>query len=228
METYRIMVIEDDSIIADLVEDSLEKWGYQVRQAENFKNICAQVAQEQPDLILLDINLPFYNGFYWCREIRKLTKIPIIFLSSADDNMNIVMAMDMGGDDFIAKPFDTNVLLAKINAMIRRSYAYQGQVNLISANGVILNIVDGTVAYQGRQTELTKNEFKILNLLMENRGKMVTRDAIMEHLWEDEEFIDDNTLSVNIARIRKKLKDIGISNIIKTKKGVGYLIENSK
>ncbi len=228
MGTYRIMVIEDDSIIADLVEDSLEKWGYQVRQAEDFQNICVQVAQEQPDLILLDINLPFYNGFYWCREIRKLTKVPVIFLSSADDNMNIVMAMDMGGDDFIAKPFDTNVLLAKINAMIRRSYAYQGQVNLVSANGVILNIADATVAYQGRKTGLTKNEFKILNLLMENRGKMVSRDAIMEHLWENEEFIDDNTLSVNIARIRKKLKDIGISNIIKTKKGVGYLIENSE
>lgn len=222
---YKVLIIEDDEVIAELVEEALEKWGYQAEQISDFKNITEEAARVQPDLILLDINLPFYNGFYWCREFRQFTKVPIIFLSSADDNMNIVMAMDMGGDDFIAKPFDSNVLLAKVNAMIRRSYDYQGQTNIISVKDVVLNIDDAEVVYQGKKVELTKNEYKILRLLMENRGKMVSRDAIMMHLWESEEFVDDNTLTVNITRIRKKLKNIGVDDMIKTKKGVGYLIE---
>lgn len=222
---YKILIIEDDEVIAELVKEALEKWGYQAGQVEDFKNITEEVAKFRPDLILLDINLPFFNGFYWCRELRQFTKVPVIFLSSADDNMNIVMAMDMGGDDFIAKPFDTNVLLAKVNAMIRRSYDYQGQTNLVSVREVVLNLDDAVVVYQGKRAELTKNEYKILKLLMENRGKMVSRDAIMTHLWENEEFVDDNTLTVNVTRIRKKLKNIGVEDMIKTKKGVGYLIE---
>lgn len=225
MVEYRILIIEDDEVIAELVEEALEKWGYQAGRVQDFKNITEEVAGFRPDLILLDINLPFFNGFYWCREIRQFTKVPVIFLSSADDNMNIVMAMDMGGDDFIAKPFDTNVLLAKVNAMIRRSYDYQGQTNLVSVREVVLNLDDAVVVYQGKRAELTKNEYKILKLLMENRGKMVSRDAIMTHLWENEEFVDDNTLTVNVTRIRKKLKNIGVEDMIKTKKGVGYLIE---
>ncbi len=222
---YRILIIEDDEVIAELVKEALEKWGYQAGRVQDFKDITEEVVQFRPDLILLDINLPFFNGFYWCRELRQITKVPVIFLSSADDNMNIVMAMDMGGDDFIAKPFDINVLLAKVNAMIRRSYDYQGQTNLVSVSNVVLNLDDAVVVYQGKRAELTKNEYKILRLLMENRGKMVSRDTIMMHLWESEEFVDDNTLTVNVARIRKKLKNIGIENMIKTKKGVGYLIE---
>lgn len=222
---YKILIIEDDEVIAELVKEVLEKWGYQAGKVEDFKNITEEVAKFRPDLILLDINLPFFNGFYWCRELRQFTKVPVIFLSSADDNMNIVMAMDMGGDDFIAKPFDTNVLLAKVNAMIRRSYDYQGQTNLVSVREVVLNLDDAVVVYQGKRAELTKNEYKILKLLMENRGKMVSRDAIMTHLWENEEFVDDNTLTVNVTRIRKKLKNIGVEDMIKTKKGVGYLIE---
>lgn len=225
MGTYRILIIEDDEVIAELVREALGKWDYLAEQITDFKNVTEKVAQYQPDLILLDINLPFYNGFYWCREIRKFTKVPVIFLSSADDNMNIVMAMDMGGDDFIAKPFDISVLLAKVNAMIRRSYAYQGQTNVVSVGDVILNIADATVLHQGQKAELTKNEYKILKLLMENQGKMMSRDAIMAYLWEDEEFVDDNTLTVNVTRIRKKLKEIGVEDMIKTKKGVGYLIE---
>lgn len=222
---YRILIIEDDEVIAELVKEALEKWGYQAGRVQDFKDITEEVVQFRPDLILLDINLPFFNGFYWCRELRQITKVPVIFLSSADDNMNIVMAMDMGGDDFIAKPFDINVLLAKVNAMIRRSYDYQGQTNLVSVSNVVLNLDDAVVVYQGKRAELTKNEYKILRLLMENRGKMVSRDTIMMHLGESEEFVDDNTLTVNVARIRKKLKNIGIENMIKTKKGVGYLIE---
>ena len=222
---YKILIIEDDEVIAELVNEALEKWGYQAGQVEDFKNITEEVSKFRPDLILLDINLPFFNGFYWCRELRQFTKVPVIFLSSADDNMNIVMAMDMGGDDFIAKPFDTNVLLAKVNAMIRRSYDYQGQTNLVSVREVVLNLDDAVVVYQGKRAELTKNEYKILKLLMENRGKMVSRDAIMTNLWENEEFVDDNTLTVNVTRIRKKLKNIGVEDMIKTKKGVGYLIE---
>lgn len=222
---YKILIIEDDEVIAELVNEALEKWGYQAGQVEDFKNITEEVAKFRPDLLLLDINLPFFNGFYWCRELRQFTKVPVIFLSSADDNMNIVMAMDMGGDDFIAKPFDTNVLLAKVNAMIRRSYDYQGQTNLVSVREVVLNLDDAVVVYQGKRAELTKNEYKILKLLMENRGKMVSRDAIMTRLWENEEFVDDNTLTVNVTRIRKKLKNIGVEDMIKTKKGVGYLIE---
>ena len=225
METYRILIVEDDEVTAELVREALEKWDYSAQSVSDFRHVTEQVVSQQPDLILLDIHLPFYNGFYWCREIRNLTKVPIIFLSSADDNMNIVMAMDMGGDDFIAKPFDTNVLLAKINAMLRRSYSYQGQTNLIRAGGVLLNIADATVTNNGQRAELTKNEYQILKLLMENQGKMVSRDAIMQQLWDNEEFVDDNTLTVNVTRIRKKLKTIGIQDMIKTKKGAGYLID---
>ncbi len=222
---YKVLIIEDDEVIAEIVKEALERWGYQAGLIQDFRNVTEEVAQFRPDLILLDINLPFYNGFYWCRELRQFTKVSVIFLSSADDNMNIVMAMDMGGDDFIAKPFDINVLLAKVNAVIRRSYDYQGKVNALSVGDVVLNLDDAAVTYQGEKIELTNNEYKIFKLLMQNRGKMVSRDAIMACLWESEEFVDDNTLTVNVARIRKKLKNIGIDDMIKTKKGVGYLIE---
>lgn len=221
---YKILIVEDDSTIAEKIKNHLEQWAYNVNIAENFSDILKEVSDFQPDLILLDITLPYYNGFYWCAEIRKLFKIPIIFISSADDNMNIVMAMNMGGDDFIAKPFDLTVLTAKVGAIIRRSYSYAGQVNVIESNGVLLNLMDGTCVYDGKKAEFSKNEFQILALLMENAGSVVSRDTIMIHLWDSENFIDDNTLTVNITRIRKKLKDIGLDDFVKTKKGIGYMV----
>ena len=224
MEGYKIFIIEDDEIIAGSVKKHLEKWGYEVRCAENFKDVLKEVLSYEPELILLDISLPFYNGFFLCNEIRKHTKAPIIFISSADDNMNIVMAMDMGGDDFVAKPFDLTVLTAKINAMIRRSYSYKGSVNLLEAQGVRLNLSSTVVSFSDKNQEQTKNEFKILQILMENPGKIISRDTIMTHLWESDSFIDDNTLTVNITRIRKKLSRIGVEDFIKTKKGIGYFI----
>lgn len=221
---YKILIVEDDNTIAEKIKNNLEKWAYNVYIAEDFSDILKEVSDFQPDLILLDITLPYYNGFYWCAEIRKLFKIPIIFISSADDNMNIVMAMNMGGDDFIAKPFDMTVLTAKVGAIIRRSYSYAGQVNVIESNGAILNLMDGTCMYDGKKAEFSKNEFQILALLMENEGSVVSRDTIMMHLWDSENFIDDNTLTVNITRIRKKLKDIGLDDFVKTKKGIGYMV----
>jgi two-component system response regulator protein BraR/BceR len=222
---YKILIIEDDKTIANILMEHLSKWEYEVACAEDFKNINELVKNENPHLILLDIMLPFFNGFYWCNEIRKISNAPIIFISSASDNMNIVMAMNMGGDDFIAKPFDLDVLTAKIQAVIRRTYSIQGQMNIIEYKGIILNLSDTTLSYEDKKIELTKNEYKILQLIMENIGKVVSRDKIIEKLWESESFIDDNTLTVNMTRLRKKLEDIGLSDFIKTKKGMGYLAE---
>ncbi|MGN0393924.1 MAG: response regulator transcription factor [Coprococcus sp.] len=221
----KILIVEDDRMIAESISSHLDTWGYETVIAENFQNILEDVTKTAPDLIILDITLPSYNGFYWCREIRKLFNMPIIFLSSASDNMNIVMAMDMGGDDFIAKPFDMAVLTAKIGAMLRRSYSFAGQMNVINHNGVILNMVDDSVTCQGKRVELSKNETQIMTLLMENAGSIVNRDMIMMQLWESENFIDDNTLTVNITRLRKKLKEVGLDDFIKTRKGSGYMIE---
>lgn len=222
---YKILIVEDDTTIGEKMKSHLERWAYQVRLVEDFQDVLGEVTSYSPDLILMDITLPYYNGFYWCAEIRKLFKIPIVFISSADDNMNIVMAMDMGGDDFIAKPFDLAVLTAKIGAIIRRSYSYAGQVNVIEHNGVILNLLDAAVSYQGQKAEFSKNEFQIFALLMENAGSIVSRDTIMMQLWDSDNFIDDNTLTVNVTRIRKKLKEIGLEDFVKTKKGIGYIIE---
>ncbi len=222
---YKILIVEDDATIGEKIKSHLEKWAYKVTLASDFQDILGEVTAVSPDLILMDITLPYYNGFYWCAEIRKLFKIPIVFISSADDNMNIVMAMDMGGDDFIAKPFDLAVLTAKIGAIIRRSYSYAGQVNVIEHNGAMLNLLDVAMSYQGRKTDFSKNEFQILALLMENAGSIVSRDTIMMQLWDSENFIDDNTLTVNITRIRKKLKEIGLEDFVKTKKGIGYIID---
>ena len=222
---HRIFIVEDDKMIAESVQKHLQQWGYEVVVATDFSNILGEVTKAGPDLILLDITLPNFNGFYWCREIRKMYKLPIIFISSASDNMNIVMAMDMGGDDFIAKPFDLSVLTAKIGAMLRRSYSFSGQMSALEHKGAILNMVDDTVTYNGEKIELSKNEAQIMTLLMENAGSIVSRDLIMMQLWDSDNFIDDNTLTVNITRIRKKLKDKGLDDFIKTKKGRGYIVE---
>lgn len=222
---YKILIVEDDMTIAKTLSSHLEKWDYEVRYVKDFKNVMNDFLEFNPQLVLLDIILPLFNGFHWCTEIRKVAKTPIVFLSSASDNMNIVMAMNMGGDDFVEKPFDLNVLTAKIQALLRRAYSFAGQLNVLEYRDVILNLNDASVTFCGKRLELTKNDFKILQILMENAGKIVKRDRIIERLWESDEFIDDNTLTVNMTRLRKKLENIGICDLITTKKGIGYVIE---
>lgn len=222
---YKILIVEDDMTIAKTLAEHLQKWGYEVRCAEDFKEVAKETAEYSPELILLDIMLPFFNGFHWCSQIREFSKVPIVFLSSASDNMNIVMAMNMGGDDFIEKPFDLNVLTAKIQAILRRSYSFQGNVNIMEHKGLILNLGDASVIYKENKIELTKNEYRILQCLMEHAGKIVSREDIISRLWEDDSFIDDNTLTVNMTRLRKKLEKAGFADAVVTRKGIGYMME---
>lgn len=219
---YRIFIVEDDEIIASSVKKHLEGWDYEVKCSEKFSDIMHDFAKYNPQLVLLDIKLPVHNGYYWCGEIRKVSKVPVIFLSSASDNMNIVMAMNMGADDFIAKPFDLDVLTAKVQAMLRRSYDFTGQTSILEHKGAILNLEETTLVYNCNKLELTKNEFRILQVLMGNKGKVVSRDSLMEKLWESDSYVDENTLSVNVNRLRKKLEGIGLESFILTKKGIGY------
>ena len=222
---YKILIVEDDETIAGGPKTHLEKWNYQAECMTDFKDVMGKFVDFDPQLVLLDIVLPFFNGFHWCQEIRKISKVPIIFLSSANDNMNIVMAMNMGGDEFIEKPFDLNVVTAKVQAVLRRTYEFRGTADIMEWNGAILNLADATVLYQDQKQELTKNEFKILQMLLENTGKIVSRESIMTRLWDSNEFIDDNTLTVNVARLRKKMEQIGLGGKIITKKGIGYMVE---
>lgn len=222
---YKILIVEDDFVIAKSLQSHLRSWGYEVEVVTDFQQVMQTYIAFDPQLILLDISLPFMNGFTLCSEIRKVSKVPIMFISSASDNMNIVMAINMGGDDFIAKPFDINILTSKVQALLRRAYDFTGQSNLIEHNGAILNTSDGTLTYQKQKIDLTKNDLKILHILLENKGRTVTRDAIMTRLWETDSFIDDNTLTVNMTRLRKKLEGIGLQDFITTKKGIGYLVD---
>lgn len=222
---YQLFVIEDDRGIAEGIEKQAEMWGYTVTLVTDFQNVMAEFAAAQPHLVLLDIALPYFNGYHWCREIRKVSKVPIIFLSSASDNMNIVMAMNMGADDFIAKPFDANVLIAKIQAMLRRSYDFGSSVPVLEHRGALLNTGDGTLVTGDEKIELSKNEYRILLFLMENKGTVVSREKLMEKLWETDVFIDDNTLTVNVNRLRRKLDSVGLHGFITTKFGIGYIIE---
>ena len=203
----------------------MTNWGFEARCASDFRNIMGEFAEYEPHMVLLDISLPFFNGYHWCEEIRRVSKVPVIFLSSASDNMNIIMAMSMGGDDFIAKPFDMNVLVAKVQAILRRTYDFGGQTQLIEHRGALLNMSDASLLYNGKPVELTRNDYKILLTLMENRGSIVSRETLMEKLWETDCFVDENTLTVNIARLRKKLDGAGLAGFITTKKGVGYIVE---
>ena len=198
---YRILLVEDDGTICERISNHLQRWGYEVESVKDFGNVLADFARFNPQLVLMDIGLPFYNGYYWCGEIRKISQVPILFISSASDNMNIVMAVNMGGDDFVAKPFDLDVL------------EYQG---------IVLNLADMSLLYQGKRSGLSKNEFRILQILFENAGNTVTRESIMKRLWDNECFVDDNTLTVNVNRLRKSLEDNGLKDLIQTKKGVGY------
>lgn len=223
---YKILIVEDDKTIARVLKEHLEKWGYAVETIEDFQNVLETFITFDPQIVLMDIGLPFFNGHHWCSEIRAISKVPIIFISSADDNMNIVMALNMGGDDFITKPFDLNVITAKVQALLRRTYSFKEQTNLIEHKGAVLNLSDATLAYQDQKIELTKNEYRILQTLMANVGKIVSRDDIITALWEDDSFVDNNTLTVNMTRLRRKLSEAGLSDFIKTKKGIGYVVES--
>lgn len=222
---YRIYIIEDDNIIAGKIKEHMTNWGFEARCASDFRNIMGEFAEYEPHMVLLDISLPFFNGYHWCEEIRRVSKVPVIFLSSAADNMNIIMAMSMGGDDFIAKPFDMNVLVAKVQAVLRRTYDFGGQTQVIEHRGALLNMSDASLVYNGEPVELTRNDYKILLTLMENRGSIVSRETLMEKLWETDCFVDENTLTVNITRLRKKLDSAGLTGFITTKKGIGYIVE---
>lgn len=222
---YKILIVDDDLIISREIKKALDNWGYESKITEDFKNVLNEFIEFKADIVLLDIGLPFFNGYHWCREIRKISKVPIIFISSMNDSMNIIMAINMEGDDFIVKPFDINVLVAKIQALIRRSYEFRGNTNILENKNVILNIEECSITYKENKLELTKNEFKIIQILFENAGKVISREDIMIKLWDSDSFIDDNTLTVNIARLRKKLQGLEINNLIKTKKGMGYMVE---
>lgn len=223
---YRILIVEDDEVIAHSIQKLMGDWGWEACCVEDFSKVLDTFASYNPHLVILDIALLACNGFYWCMEIRKISRVPVVFLSSASDNMNIVIAMNMGGDDFIAKPFDRNVLAAKIQAILRRTYDFAANTELIAHKGAVLNTADATLTYEGQHIDLTKNDYKILKMLLENKGKTVSRDALMTRLWETDCFVDENTLTVNITRLRKKLEQAGLTDFIVTRKGMGYLISD--
>lgn len=222
---YRILIVEDDPVIAGAVKRQIEAWGCEARPAENFADVTADFRSFAPHLVLMDIGLPLYDGYHWCAEIRKISRVPVIFLSSASDNMNILMALNMGGDDFIAKPFDLNVLTAKVQALLRRTYDFAVQSEVLECGGAVLHPDEATLVVGERRIDLTRNELRILHLLMENRGRFVRREDIMNRLWETDCYVDDNTLTVNMTRLRHKLDAAGLAGFIRTKKGVGYGVE---
>lgn len=221
---YKILIVEDDISMARAMKKHLESWGNSVEYVRDFQKVIQEFTSCDPHLVLVDIMLPFFNGYHWCSEIRKISNVPVIFISSASDNMNIVMAMNMGGDDFIAKPFDLNVLTAKIQAVLRRTYDMAGKIPVLEHKDAILNLGDTTLTYQGQKIDLSKNEFRILQTLMENKGRVVSRDTLMMRLWETDDYVEENTLTVNIARLRKKLDGAGLRGFIATKVGGGYIV----
>ena len=221
---YRILIVEDEEGIAQAVKEQAELWGLEAECVRDFRNIMTAFAEYAPHLVLMDIGLPFFNGYHWCGEIRKISSVPVMFISSASDSMNIVMAMNMGADDFIVKPFDGSVLIAKIQALLRRTYDFAGSVPVMEHRGALLNLGDNTLVFQGERINLSKNEYRILLALMENKGKVVSRERLMERLWETDSFVDENTLTVNVNRLRKKLDGAGLEGFITTKVGVGYII----
>ena len=221
---YKILIVEDDRGIAEAIKQQAQSWNLDARCVTDFRDVMAQFNSYAPHLVLMDISLPFFNGYHWCGEIRKVSKVPVIFISSAADNMNIVMAINMGGDDFIAKPFDGSVLMAKIQANLRRSYDYTSDVTVLQHRGAMLDTAANTLTYESKDIPLIKNEYRILLTLMENKGAVVSREKLMERLWQTDCFVDDNTLTVNVGRLRKKLENAGLVDFIETKFGVGYII----
>ncbi len=222
---YRIFLVEDDAVIAGVIARHLRSWGYTVSCVREFDKVLQEFAAFDPQLVLLDISLPFFNGYHWCQEIRRISQVPILFLTSAGDAVNAVMAMQLGGDDLLAKPFALQVLSAKVQAMLRRAYDFGPPARLLSCGGAVLNVSDGTLRVEGQRVELTRNEFRILQMLLEHKGQIVSREALMTRLWESDSFVDENTLSVNVGRLRRKLAAAGLPELIRTRKGAGYLVE---
>lgn len=223
---YKIYVVEDDKGIADGISQCLSAWEMEVSTVSDFRNVLGEINEIAPHLIIMDITLPYMGGYHWCQEIRKTSSVPIIFISSATDNMNIVMAMNMGADDYIPKPFDQSVLIAKVQALLRRTYDFNQGSFTLQAKGAVLNMNDNSLTYEGKKIELARNEYKILLTLMENKNKVVSREKLMEVLWETDSFVDENTLTVNVGRLRKTLEAAGLTDFIKTKFGVGYILED--
>ena len=222
---FKIMVVEDDVSLKNIIAKCLTKWGHDVHLIENLENIIEEFKNYNPELVLLDINLPFYDGFHWCNEIRKISKVPIIFISSRNSNMDVIMGVNLGADDYIQKPFSVDVLVAKVNALLRRTYNFvDNNSNQIIHNGVTLDLSTATINYEDNTIELTKNEIKILHELMKYKGQIVSRNKLMKKLWDNDWFVDDNTLTVNVNRIRSKLNEIGLEDFIETKRGLGYII----
>ncbi|QMV41978.1 response regulator transcription factor [Cohnella cholangitidis] len=222
---FRIMIVEDDERIRSIVADTLRKWQFNVAEVTAFDQVLAEFEQAQPHLVLLDINLPVFDGYHWCQRIRAVSKVPIIFLSSRNQNMDVIMAINMGGDDFVQKPFDLDVLVAKVNALLRRNYTYQDENLQLAHRELVFNLSNSSVQYGSRTTELSRNEFILLQVMMRNIGKIISRDDLMQALWNDEQFVDDNTLTVNVNRLRRKIAALGYEDFIATRKGMGYLIE---
>lgn len=221
---YRLYLVEDDEAIRASLCRQLERWGYEVFPVRQFEDVLAEFEKLEPDLVLMDISLPFYSGFHWCAEIRRQSQVPILFLSSAGDDMNLVMAVNMGADDFIAKPFSTEVLVAKVQALLRRAYAFGHERNVLRVGEVVLDLGDASVSCGEKRKTLAKNEYNILRVLMEHKGQLVSREELIRQLWQSEDFIDDNTLTVNVTRLRRSLEEIGIEDLISTRKGMGYQI----
>lgn len=221
---FRIFLVEDDPAISGVLERQLTAWNYQVGLVQDFQDVLGDFRTFQPHLVLLDISLPYRNGYHWCEEIRKISKVPILFLSSASDNLNLIMAVNLGGDDFLAKPFDLHVLLAKVQALLRRAYDFGAPEPTLEHRGAVLDPAAATLSYEGQRLSLTKNECRILQTLLEQKGKIVGRDALMQRLWETDSYVDENALTVNVARFRRKLEGAGLEDFITTKKGMGYRI----
>lgn len=224
---FTVMIVEDDPTIARLLTAGLTKWGYSAFVCDDIGDVEGVFRRTSPQLTLMDVSLPRYSGYYWCERIRRFSTSPIVFISSHTASMDMVMAMSMGGDDYIAKPFDMDVVIAKIGALLRRTYAFPGAANALTHRGATLDAGQSVLLYEGKKLELTKNECRILLTLMEHRGAAVGRDTLMQRLWDSDCFIDDNTLTVNVARLRKKLDEIGLSGFIVTRKGLGYLVEET-
>lgn len=222
---YRIFLVEDDIALANTMKQQLEAYGNDVCLAADFHHIVDDFKMYDPQLVLMDLMLPYRDGYYWCGEIRKISSVPVMFISSASDSMNIVMAISMGGDDFIPKPVDAMVLNVKVQALLRRVYEVTSGSSFISFYGARLSLNDGSIMIGEKRIELTKNEFRILQFLLENRGKIVSRNKLMTRLWQDDCYVEENTLTVNVARLRRKLDKNGLKEVIVTKPGSGYLIK---
>ena len=221
---YNITIVEDSDIIREELKKLLSKYGYNINTPTNFENIIEEVHSSKPDLILLDINLPYFDGYHICREIRKTSKVPIIIVTSRNSDMDELMSMNLGADDFVTKPYNTQILLVRIEALLRRTYGREEQSNKLTYKNFELDLSKGILVSGDKKLEITKNEIKILSYLIEHKGEIVSREDLMEHLWNSDYYVDDNTLSVNVTRIRKKLQELGIGNVIETRRGLGYIM----